>query len=317
MPIDPQAKVLLDQMALAPAWYDVPLDEARKQRVIAAPIMNGGPEAVHQVEDRALPGPGGIIPVRVYTPEGDGPFPILVYFHGGGWVLSNLDTHDMLCRKLTNRAHCIVVSVDYRLAPEHKFPAAVEDSYAATAWVAEYAHELNGDATRVAVGGDSAGGNLSAVVTQLAREHGGPALMFQLLIYPATDDYRMAAKRKSFVENGEGYFLTNESVRRFLEYYLNSQEEGADPRFAPLQTKDLSGLPPALVITAEYDPLLDEGELYAARLQEAGVPVILKRYDGMIHGFFNMSALLDKSKVAIDEASEILRQAFAEASLRK
>jgi acetyl esterase len=317
MPLDPQAKALLDQMALAPTWYDVPLDEARKQRVISAPIMNGAPQPVHHVEDHAIPGPGGTIPVRVYTPEGEGPFPILVYFHGGGWVLSNLDTHDMLCRKLTNRTHCIVVSVDYRLAPEHKFPAAVEDSYAATVWVAEHARELNGDAIRIAVGGDSAGGNLSAVVAQLARDHGGPTLMFQLLIYPATDDYLIAVKRKSFIENGEGYFLTNESVRRFLEHYLNSPEEGTDPRFAPLQTKDLSGLPPALVITAEYDPLLDEGELYAARLQEAGVPVILKRYDGMIHGFFTMSGLLDKSKVAIDEASEILRQTFAASGLRK
>nr|MBA2682608.1 alpha/beta hydrolase [Ktedonobacteraceae bacterium] len=265
---------------------------------------------VQRVGDRRILGPGGTIPVRIYTPEGDGPFPLLVYFHGGGWVLSNVDTHDMLCRKLTNRADCIVVSVDYRLAPEHKFPAAVEDSYAATSWVAEHASELNGDATRLAVGGDSAGGNLAAVTTQLARERGGPSIFFQFLIYPATDQYPTSMQRKSFIENGEGYFLTNEGMRRFLNHYLERPEQGRDPRFAPLLAKDLSGLPPALVVTAEYDPLLDEGELYAKRLQEAGVPVTLKRYDGMIHGFFSMAGVIDQSNTAIDETGGILRRAF-------
>ena len=310
MPLDPQARVFLDQLALVPAWYEVPLDEARQQRVLSTLALNGPPEAVQRVEDRGIPGPGGTIPLRIYTPEGDGPFPLLVYFHGGGWVLSNIDTHDMLCRKLTNRASCIVVSVDYRLAPEHKFPAAVEDSYAATSWVAEHASELHGDATRLAVGGDSAGGNLAAVTTQLARKQGGPSIFFQFLIYPATDQYPASMQRKSFIENGEDYFLTSEGMRRFLNHYLERPEQGSDPRFAPLLAKDLSGLPPALIITAEYDPLLDEGELYAQRLQEAGVPVTLKRYDGMIHGFFSMAGVIDHSNTAIDETGEILHRAF-------
>lgn len=310
MPLDSQTRAFLDQLALLPAWYDVPLDEARKQRVLAAPTLNGPAEPVQKVEDRGIPGPGGTIPVRIYTPRGEGPFPILVYFHGGGWVLSNLETHDALCRKLTNRAGCLVVSVDYRLAPEHKFPAAVEDSYAAASWVAEHARELNGDPTRLAVGGDSAGGNLSAVTTLLAREQGGPSIRFQFLIYPVTDHFAGSTQRQSFIENGEGYFLTREGMKRFLGYYLPSPEHGTDPRFAPLQANDLSGLPPALVVTAEYDPLRDEGEAYAERLRKAGVPVILKRYDGMIHGFFTMAGVIDQSNKAIDETAEILRQAF-------
>ena len=310
MPLDPQIRTLLDQLALMPAWYEVPLDEARQQRVQSTPVLNGPPEPVQKVEDREIPGPGGTIPLRIYTPEGEAPLPLLVYFHGGGWVLSNLDTHDMLCRKLANRASCIVVSVDYRLAPEHKFPAAVEDSYAATSWVAEHASELYGDATRLAVGGDSAGGNLAAVTTQIAREQGSPAIFFQFLIYPVTDQYPASTQRKSFLENGEGYFLTREGMRRFLHHYLERPEQGSDPRFAPLLTKDLSGLPPALIVTAEYDPLLDEGELYAQRLQEAGVPVTLKRYDGMIHGFFSMAGVIDHSNKAIDETAAILKRAF-------
>ena len=310
MPLDAQTRVFLDQLALVPAWYELPLDEARQQRVVSAPVLNGPSEPVQKVEDRGIPGPEGTIPLRIYTPEGEGPFPLLVYFHGGGWVLSNLETHDALCRKLTNRAHCIVVSVDYRLAPESRFPAAVEDSYAATSWVAEHAHELNGDATRLAVGGDSAGGNLAAVMTQIARERGGPAIFFQFLIYPATDQYPASMQRRSFIENGEGYLLTHQGMRRFLDHYLERPEQGSDPRFAPLLTQDLSGLPPALIVTAEYDPLLDEGELYAQRLQEAGVPVTLKRYDGMIHGFFTMAGVIDQSNRAIDETGAILRRAF-------
>ncbi|GAC1366459.1 MAG: alpha/beta hydrolase [Ktedonobacteraceae bacterium] len=310
MPLDPQARAFLDQLAALPPWYEVPLELARQQRVLAAPVLNGPSEAVRRVEDRAIPGPGGTLPVRIYTPDGDGLFPVLVYFHGGGWVLSNLETHDALCRKLTNRAHCIVVSVDYRLAPEHKFPAAVDDSYAATKWVAENAHTFNGDATRIAVGGDSAGGNLATVTALLARERGGPALTFQLLIYPATDHFRSSAQRASFIENSEGYFLTRDGMRQFVSYYLPNPDEDTDFRFSPLQARDLSGLPPALVITAEYDPLRDEGEDYARHLQQAGVPVTLKRYDGMIHGFFTMAGVIDYGNKAIDETGAILRQAF-------
>jgi acetyl esterase len=310
MPLDPQAEALLKQMAATPVWYSIPLTEARQQRVLSAPIMNGTPEFVGHVEDRAILGPLGEIPIRIYTPEGDGPFPVLIYFHGGGWVLSNLDTHDALCRKLGNRTPCIVVSVDYRLAPEHRFPAAVEDAYAATVWVAEHTAELNSDPTRIAVGGDSAGGNLSAVVTHIARDQGIPSLMYQVLIYPATDFYTPESPTRSYHTFGEGYFLTRESMQHFWEHYLNTPAEGTDPRAAPLHRNNLSGLPPALIITAEFDPLLDEGELYATRLQKAGVPVTLRRYDGMIHGFFTMSAILDKSKQAIDETAQTLHQVF-------
>lgn len=313
MPLDPQAEALLAQMAATPVWYSLPLSEARQQRVLSAPIMNGTPEPVRHVEDRAIAGPRGGIPIRIYAPEGDGPFPVLIYFHGGGWVLSNLDTHDALCRKLANRAACMVVSVDYRLAPEHTFPAAVEDAYAATCWVAEQIGEFNGDPTRIAVGGDSAGGNLSTVVTHIAHDQGGPSLMYQVLIYPATDFYTPGSPTRSYHAYGEGYFLTRESMQHFWEHYLNTPEEGTDPRVAPLRRKDLSGLPPALIITAEFDPLVDEGELYAARLQGAGVPVTYRRYDGMIHGFFTMSALLDKSKHAIDETAQTLHQVFSRA----
>jgi acetyl esterase len=311
MPLDPQAQALLEQMQALPTWYEVPLSDARLQREISAPLMNGQPEPVKYVEDRALPGPDGEIPIRIYTPAGDGPFPVLVYFHGGGWVLSNLATHDALCRKLTNRAGCITVSVDYRLAPEHKFPAAVEDAYAATSWVAAHAHTFQGDPTRIAVGGDSAGGNLSAVVTHIARDQGGPALFYQLLIYPATDYYTPDSPTLSYHTYGDGYFLTRESMQRFWQHYLRSPHQGTHPQAAPLRQNDLGLLPPALVITAEFDPLIDEGELYAQRLRAAGVPVTLRRYDGMIHGFFTMSARIDKAKQAIDETGETVRRVFS------
>lgn len=310
MPLDKQTKALLEQMALAPTWYQIPLDESRKQRVISAPVMNGASEDVSNVENRTVPGPGGEIPIRIYTPGKETPYPVLVYFHGGGWVLSNLDTHDILCRRVANRADCIVVSVDYRLAPEHKFPAAVEDSYAAVQWVAEQARTLGGDPTRIAVGGDSAGGNLSAVVTLLARDQRGPSLIYQFLIYPATDYLQDAIKRPSYRENGDGYFLTREGIERFLNHYLTHEEDGKDVRFAPLRAESLRDLPPALIVTAEFDPLRDEGELYAERLREAGVPVTLKRYDGMIHGFFTMAGFIDKSRLAIDETTALLRAAL-------
>lgn len=308
MPLDPQAEAYLQQIATVPAWYELPVEDVRKQRVLMAPTMNGPAEPVKQVENCRIPGPAGEIPIRIYTPQGETPLPVFIYFHGGGWVLSDVDTHDTLCRKLANRSSCIVVSVDYRLAPEHKFPAAVEDSYAATCWVAENACSFDGNPTQIVVGGDSAGGNLSAVVTQIAREQKGPALTYQVLIYPATDYFGDAVNNRSYQQNGEGYFLTTEGVSQFLHRYLNNEEEGKDPRFAPLRAESLADLPPALIITAEFDPLLDEGELYAKRLQEAGVPVILRRYPGMIHGFFNMAAVISKANQAIDETGETLRQ---------
>jgi acetyl esterase len=309
MALDPQARMLLDQIAGMgmPPLDSLPVPQARES-VTTLATMSGEPEPVARVENRAVPGPAGDIPVRVYTPAGSGPFPVLVFFHGGGWVICNLDTHDGICRKLTNAAGCVVVSVDYRLAPEHRFPAPVEDAYAATRWVAANAAALGGDPARVAIGGDSAGGNLTAVAALMARDRGGPALVFQLLVYPVTDAPDGTA---SYRDNADGYFLTADTMRWYWGHYVGADTGNRHPYACPLRASDLRGLPPALVITAEYDPLRDEGEAYAARLREAGVPVTLSRYDGMIHAFFSMGGLLDQGERAVAEAAAALRAAFA------
>jgi acetyl esterase len=233
---------------------------------------------------------------------------LLVYFHGGGWVLGGIETHDGVCRELANAAGCVVVSVDYRLAPEHKFPAAVEDCYAATQWAAAHAGDLGADARRLAVGGDSAGGNLAAVVSQMAPDRGGPPIVFELLVYPVTT---AAFDTPSYRDNAEGYLLTAGDMRWFWNHYLNGPADADNPYASPLRATRLAGLPPALVITAEFDPLRDEGEQYAQRLEEAGVPTRLIRYDGMIHGFFGMSHMMDKAKAAVREAGANLRLAFS------
>jgi acetyl esterase len=222
-------------------------------------------------------------------------------------VIGDLETHDELCRTLANESGCLVVSVDYRLAPEHKFPACTEDCYAATKWVAQNAAQFNGDPSRIAIGGDSAGGDLAAVVAHMARDRGGPPLVFQLLIYPATD---LRMKTPSIEENAEGYFLTKQDMIWFTNHYLNSESEKENPLASPLLATYLSGLPAALIITAEYDPLRDEGEQYGQRLKEAGVPVTSSRYNGMIHGFVSLGAVLDQGKQAVAECSAALRAAF-------
>jgi acetyl esterase len=307
MPLDPQCLLLIDQLAAFDLDWTT-LEPARVRALFAAQPSPPGP-AVAQVLDRSLPGPGGPLPVRVYRPAGAGsaPLPALVYFHGGGFVLCNLDSHDGACRGLANAAGCAVVSVDYRLAPEHRFPAAPEDCYAATRFVAENAAALGLDPRRLAIGGDSAGGNLTAVVALMARDRGGPPLRFQLLIYPVTD---CNFETRSYRENAEGYFLTAKQMRWFWEHYLSEPGEAALPYASPLRAEKLGGLPPALVITAEYDPLRDEGEAWAARLREAGVPVTLSRYDGMIHGFFSMAHVVDRARDAQAEAGAALRAAF-------
>lgn len=309
MPLDPQAQAFLDQVVAMnlPPLNTLSVEEAR-QATAALSEMHGAPEPVASVDNLVAAGPAGEIPLRVYTPEQEGPYPLLIYLHGGGWVIGDLETHDALCRTLTNSVGCMVASVDYRLAPEHKFPAAAEDAYAATAWVAAHAAEIGGDPQRVAVGGDSAGGNLAAVAALMARDRGGPALVHQLLVYPVTDS---ACDTVSCRENAEGYFLTLDMMRWFWQHYLRSASDGENPYAAPLRARDLRGLPAALVITAEFDPLRDEGEAYAARLRAAGVRVQLKRYDGMIHGFFGMSALLDRARDAIQDAAAALQDAFA------
>ena len=307
MPLDPQAKAVIEQVeALGlPPVNEVSPAEARAN--FEARPRAPGPE-VARVEDRTAPGPAGDIPVRVYTPEGQGPFPMLMWYHGGGWVIGNVRTHDAICRHLARQAQCLVVSVDYRLAPEHKFPAAADDCYAATQWAADNASALNGDAARLAVGGDSAGGNLSAVVSLMARDRGGPALVHQLMVYPVTE-FRLDTP--SYSQNADGYLLTRDAMVWFWGHYLGNEGDGAEPYASPMRAAELSGLPPALVITAEYDPLRDEGEAYAKLLEQAGVHTACTRYDGMVHGFFGMPDLLDKGREAIAEASAALREAFA------
>jgi acetyl esterase len=225
-------------------------------------------------------------------------------------VVGSLETHDAICRNLSNNADCIVVSVDYRLAPEHKYPAGLSDCFTATMWVCENAASFNGDPDRIAVGGDSAGGSFAAGVCLLARDRGGPKLVYQLMFYPMTDYYLPGTP--SYEENGTGYFLTKAAIEWFMEHYLPDGFDRADPYLFPLQSKDLSNLPPALIMTAEYDPLRDEGEMYATRLQEAGVPVHMQRIDGMMHGFTVMARRLDKARHALKEAASLLNTAFEE-----
>jgi acetyl esterase len=249
--------------------------------------------------------------VRVYTPEGDGPFPILAWYHGGGWVIGNLESADGTARNLCVGGQCVVVSVDYRLAPETKFPGPAEDCWAATTWAVNNASSINGDPSRLAVGGDSAGGNLAAAMSLMAADRGGPDIALQVLVYPVTD---VNFNTVSYGENAEGTSLTKTTMQWYRDHYLSGKEDAANPYAAPLQAKSLAGQPPALVITAEFDPLRDEGEAYAKRLQEAGVAATATRYDGMIHGFFGMGAVVDKGQQAVDEASAALRKAFARSS---
>jgi acetyl esterase len=312
MPLDPQARAFLDEMNSlgGQPLYTMGVDGARRVMDLLATLRP--PLApVASAVDRRIPGPAGEIPVRVYTPNGTAPFPVLVYFHGGGWVIGGLETHDGVCRALADGAGCLVVSIDYRLAPEHRYPAAAEDCYAATRWTAAHAAELGADAARLAVGGDSAGGNLAAVVSLMARDRGGPPIAFQLLVYPVTD---ARADTSSYRDNAEGYLLTAGDMDWFWGHYLgDDRANGAEPYASPLRATDVSRLPPALVITAEFDPLRDEGEAYAAHLKEAGVAARVTRYDGMIHGFFGMGHLMDKAKAAVTEACAALKQAFARA----
>jgi acetyl esterase/lipase len=312
MPLDPQAQRVVDAMAalnLKPVEESTPAEARESIRTRTAAL--GPVEGVVAVADHRVPVAGAEITVRVYSPGGPGPHPTLVYYHGGGWVIGDLYTHDGLCRSITNAARCVVVSVDYRLAPEWKYPVAAEDSYTALCWVVANAARLGVDPRRVAVGGDSAGGNLAAVATLMARDRGGPGVVHQILIYPVTDS---DLNTHSYAENATGYVLTIEGMRWFWSHYLAHAGQGLEPHASPLRAPSLAGLPSALVITAECDPLRDEGEAYAARLRDAGVPVTVTRYDGMFHGFVRMTRILDKARTALDEIADSLQKAFAAAS---
>ncbi|MGH2975889.1 MAG: alpha/beta hydrolase [Solirubrobacterales bacterium] len=286
------------------------VEQARAENREEAPILSGPPQPMARVEAVTIPGPAGDLPARLYVALGAPrpPQPLLVYYHGGGWVIGDLDTHDGACRFLAEHSGCRVLSIDYRLAPEHPFPAAVEDAFAAFGWAAEHAAELGADPTRIAVGGDSAGGNLSAGVCLQARSAGGPQPAMQLLLYPATDVVGEQASRETFAE---GFALTRNDMRWFEDHYLPEGCEPDDPRASMMRAADLSALPPAYVATAGFDPLRDEGETYAARMREAGVRVALQRHASLIHGFANLTAICPSARTAMLEVAGSLRMGLS------
>ncbi|TVS14278.1 MAG: alpha/beta hydrolase [Planctomycetaceae bacterium] len=305
MVLDPQAQALLDQFARSGVkpLSEVSLQDAREQMLVGSCLLGPG-EEVHQVEDLEAPGPAGSVPIRLYRPRADRDLPTLVYLHGGGWIMGSIATHDALCRTLCRRSDMAIASVGYRLAPEHKFPAGLEDCFAAVGWLAQQAQTLGLDAGRLTVGGDSAGANLAASVILLARERGGPAIAFQLLIYPVTDfDF----ETPSYRENAYGFHLTRDDMIWCWRQYLANDLDGYTPLASPLRIDDLRGFPPAMVITAQYDPLRDEGEAYADRLAQAGVSVTRKCYAGMIHGFIRRPKQLDQAQIALDEIAATLK----------
>jgi acetyl esterase len=307
MPLDPQIRALFGGGETLPA---LPIStEGMREFYRARELPGQKIGRVAAVHDRTIPGPGGSLALRVYTPPGNGPFPLILCFHGGGWVAGNLDSYDAGARNLCAGVPAVVVSVDYRLAPEHRFPAATDDGLAALRWVADYAAELGSHPAQIAVAGDSAGGNLAAVTALRARDEGGPKLAGQLLVYPVTAHYTRGTR--SYAENAEGYLLTCPAMEFFWATYLDEPAQMRNPYVAPLETVDLKGLPPAMVITAELDPLRDEGEEYGRRLQQAGVPAIVSRFDGMIHGFFNLTGIVAKADAALADACGWLRRVFA------
>ena len=319
MPLDPQIQAERDRRerdAVAPL-YTMSLAEARAADLAAIRAAGGAPEPVHEISELTIPGPGGDLAVRVYRPTGDGRLPLMLYCFGGGWVLGSIDTADGVARALTNAAGILVAVTGYRLAPEHPFPAALEDCDAALRWLARNADRIGADPARFAVGGDSAGGNLAAALALRARDGWGdggdggggdgggrPVLVAQLLVYPNTDQ---SADDASMRAADDPYLFNRHSVAWYRGHYLRSERDAADPLASPLRAATLKGLPPALVITAEYDPLRDQGEAYASRLAEDEVPVTLSRYDGMAHGFFTSLGTLDAARAALAQAASWLR----------
>lgn len=310
MPVDPQVQQLLNminQFQMPPFETISPSDYRDMEKMATLPFSANKTE-LHEVKDQTIPLKDRDIAIRIYTPTADQePRPALVFYHGGGWVVGSLDSHDEMCRKLAHESSCIVISVDYRLAPEYKFPTAVWDAYDALVYIAEHASDFHIDPKRIAVGGDSAGGNLATVACIIAKQRGGvPAIQYQLLYYPSVGKEK---ETESYRENKEGYLLTGEMMDWFRSHYFNSEEESLHPYAAPLLYEDLSGLPPAMIITAEYDPLRDGGAAYAKKLQEQGVAVEYLCYEGMIHGFMSM-AQLDKAKAGAIQGAEALRRIF-------
>jgi acetyl esterase len=311
MALDPQIEIILGlaKKANLPEIWQLTPEQGREQYLMRVNKLKFI-EPIFHTEDRRITGLGGSIPIRIYTPrelKSAEKLPVLMWFHGGGFVIGSLETHDSVCRMLANRADCIVVSVDYRLAPEVKFPAAVEDCETALKWVALHAAEFGGDSSCIAVGGDSAGANLATVIAILARDAAHPKLAFQLLVYPCTAPEPETASHYKFKE---GYVLTRNSITWFYRQYLRGGRDTSDFRFAPLVHDDLSGLPPSLIIVAGYDPLRDEGIEYARKLIEAGNRVRLSNYEGMVHGFYLMGGAVDAAQRAVAESAQTMREAF-------
>jgi acetyl esterase len=309
MPLDPHVKALLDEMEEAGArpFEELTVPQARID-ALGFIDFQGKAEDVASVEHRFIPGPTADLPVRIYTPaEGQAPFPGLVYFHGSGWVVQNIEVCDTTARALANSTGCVIVTVNYQKAPEHPFPIPFDDAWAGTTWVFEHAAELGIDAVRIGVAGDSAGGNLAAAVALRARDEGAPKIAYQALIYPAVEH---GWDTSSMHENGEGYMLTRESVRWCWDHYVQDKSLVDDWRVSPLRASDHSGLPPAFIATAEFDPLRDDGRNYSAKLKEAGVSVTYVEYDGMIHGFFWMQGRVERAKRLHEDLALAVREAL-------
>jgi acetyl esterase len=310
--LDPQAKAVIDLIIKSgrPPYHTLSPKDARQMFRDTRPASTPPAPEIGAVKDMTVEGPAGPIPARLYRPHGvptSKALPGLIFFHGGGWVIGDLETHDVLCRQLTAGAGISVVNVDYRLAPEHKFPAALDDAWAATRWIAAHAQDLGIDAGRLAVGGDSAGGNLAAVVALLARDAGAPAIAFQVLIYPVCD---VGTESKSYVDFADGFMLTRDSMRWFIDHYLSAKRDATDWRVSPLRAPSLAGVAPALVVTAGFDPLRDEGDAYARKLRDAGVRVDNLCYGGMIHGFAPMGRLIESGNRAVAHIATTLREAL-------
>jgi acetyl esterase len=309
--LDPEIKPIVDliEAAEGPPAHLVPLEQARAAHARESAMLSGPGEEVAEVREVEIPGPGGPIPARVYRPlaERASALALVAYFHGGGWVLGTLDAFDSVCRALANASGAVIASIDYRLAPEHPFPAGLDDARAAVRWLAAHADDLGADPARLAIAGDSAGGNLAAVTARRLRDEGGPPLRFQALIYPVCDS---ALNTPSYRLNGSGFGLSAASMKRYWELYLDGAD-GTQPDASPLRAAELAGLPPAFVLTVRHDVLCDEGEAYARALEDAGVPVTLSRYDGAVHGFFRWLAKAELARRAVAEVGAALRAGLA------
>ena len=314
MSLDPQIEYVLSlvEKAAYPEFWQLTPTQARQQFEKTAPILDARPVKLHRIENFTIPGPGGDIPIRSYMPRDSAePLPVLVWYHGGGFVVGSLNSYDAICRWLSKHADCLVLSVDYRLAPEHPFPAAVEDSFAALQWAAQNAALLGGDPSRLAVAGDSAGGNLATVSSILARDTGNPELALQLLVYPGTAAVPESDSHHRFAQDR---ILSRKTIQWFYQQYLQNPADKSDFRYAPLLAENLSGLPPTLLILADHDPLYDEGLAYGERLRAAGNDIEIITYPGMVHAFFSMSNAVDAAKDALQRSATTLRQTFSASS---